>query len=227
MVFSKKIKEDTKELINDVEDVVEDVEELKEDVDNVVESIEEIKENAVEIINDVAEHLGLSEKEEEDDKLKKYYLEIDNIKGCIWGKGLYNCINHSMENKTLDVVIEELSNKVLYSVKEKGDEYKHLTDVAKSMVFDLNNQISIGKNTKELYKKTESDKFGKSNYIIMKMKIKEPSKYGFILCQNKNRIMQVKYCILKPLNKKAVDECNKFMKPQVKNIIKKLKKNTK
>ena len=226
MVFSKKIKEDTKELINDVEDVVEDVEELKEDVDNVVESIEEIKENAVEIINDVAEHLGLSEKEEED-RLKKYYQNLENVKDSVWGEGIYNCINHSMENKTLDVVIEELSNKVLYSVKEQGDEYKHLTKIAKNMVFDLNNQISIGKNTKELYKKTETNKFGKSNYIIMKMKIKEPSKYGFILCQNKNRIMQVKYCILKPLNKKAVDECNKFMNPQVKNIIKKLKKHSK
>lgn len=226
MVLSKKIKEDTKELINDVEDLVEDVEDIKEDVDNVVERIEDIKEDAVEIINDVAEHLGLSEKEEED-KLKKYYLEIDNIKGCIWGKGLYNCMNHSMENKTLDVVIEEISNKVLYSVKEQGDEYTHLTDIAKNMVFDLNNHVSIGQNTKELYKKTEPNKFGKSNYIIMKMKIKEPSKYGFILCQNKNRIMQVKYCILKPLNKKAVEECNKFMKPQVKNIIKKLKKHSK
>ena len=226
MVLSKDIQEDTKELINNVEEVVEDVEEIKEDVDNVIEKIEDLKEDAVEVINNIAEHLGLSEKEEED-KLKKYYLEIENIKGCIWGKGLYNSINHSMENKTLDVVIEEISNKVLYSVKEEGDEYTHLTDVAKLMVFDLNNHVSIGQNTKELYKKTEPNKFGKSNYIIMKMKIKEPSKYGFILCKNKNRIMQIKYCILKPLNKKAVEECNKFMKPQVKNIIKKLKKNTK
>ena len=51
----------------------------------VIERIEDIKEDAVVIINDIAEHLGLSEKEEED-RLKKYYQNLENVKDSVWGK---------------------------------------------------------------------------------------------------------------------------------------------
>ena len=214
--------DDTKELINDVEEIVEDVDEIKENVDNVVERIEDIKENAVEIINNVAEHLGLSEKD--DEVLKQYYQNLENKKECVWGKGCYNCINYNMDDKTLDVAIDEVSITVLESVKQLGKDYTNAANLAKNIVFDLNNQRELGKNIKELYDKTELDKFGKSKYIIMKMKIKEPSNKFVFICKNKHKILQIKYCILVPLNQKARIECNKAIKPQVKNIIKKLKK---
>ena len=132
-----------------------------------------------------------------------------------------------MDDKTLDVAIDEVSITVLESVKQLGKDYTNAANLAKNIVFDLNNQRELGKNIKELYDKTELDKFGKSKYIIMKMKIKEPSNKFVFICKNKHKILQIKYCILVPLNQKARIECNKAIKPQVKNIIKKLKKNVK
>ena len=217
--------DDTKELINDVEEIVEDVEEIKDNVENVIEKIEDLKEDVVEVIDNVAEHLGLSEKD--DEVLKQYYQNLENKKECVWGKGCYNCINYNMDDKTLDVAIDEVSITVLESVKQLGKDYTNAANLAKNIVFDLNNQRELGKNIKELYDKTELDKFGKSKYIIMKMKIKEPSNKFVFICKNKHKILQIKYCILVPLNQKARIECNKAIKPQVKNIIKKLKKNVK
>ena len=229
MVLSKKNKKDTKELMNDVEDVFEDVEEIKEAIDGVVERIENIKEDAVEVINDVVEHLGLSKKEEEEELLlKQKYLELEKIKGSIWGKGGYYSIKHNMENKTLDILIEELTIKILKSIKTHQTDYDNLHIVVKDIIYNLKTQLLICDVTEELFGKTKPDTFYKHKYIVMKMKIKNPHN-NCILCNHKNKTktIHVKFCILTPLNQKAIDECEKFMKPQIKNIIKKLKKNNK
>jgi hypothetical protein len=247
MVLSNDIKEKAEEVVEDVKEVVEDVKDAVEDVKDVVEdvkdavedvkdAVEDVKDGFGEVFEDIQDNLSLSvlceilrssEREKEDDKLKQYYLKIEKIKECVWGNGGYNCIYYNMENKTLDIAIKEISIKVFESIKQNGDEYNNLATIAKKMVFDLNNYISIGNTEKELYNKTEYDKFGKSKYIIMKMKRKETLNKCILLCKNNNKIIQLKYCIIVPLNDKAILECNKFMKPQIKNIIKKLKKNAK
>ena len=170
---------------------------------------------------------ALEKKKKEKENLRKQLKDYESRNFSVWGKGGYHDLFHYEEDRTIDINISIIANKIFQIVRSYGGDYISIANLAKNLCINLSHSISKDESTKEVFDHSAPDEFGNSKYIIIKFKkIEEKAsitKFKVYRTTTSKTVIQATFLLLSPLNSLARIECQKMIHHEANNIIDKMK----
>ena len=203
----------------------------RSDIDGRINDLIKIYDNKIKQEEERKRKQDEETKRKNKEKRQKSNQEAESRPFSVWGKGGYNSIDHNMKEKSIDVNVGAIADKVYQAVKAYHGDFGALANLAKNLTYQLKTSITNNKETKEIFDCTEPDEFGNKKYIVMKMeKIEENKTVTHMKVFSKTKVtskLKLSYLILTPKNFKARYECDKFINQEVSNIIGTMKEHIK
>ena len=140
---------------------------------------------------------------------------------CIWGETIQsNKFEEKIKVSSMDLSIDKIVNGILTTVAVSAGDLSHLTNLLQK---DINLHIHDSKYNSAAISKSVLNTTNEKYYILLKYEKKTSERNtivgGIFNFNNKDFYLCIEYAILEPINEKALEECRKYKRSFVNDIL--------
>ena len=140
---------------------------------------------------------------------------------CIWGETIqYNFFEEKIKSTNIDLSISKIVSGILETVSISAGDLIHLTNLLQKYI---NLHIHDNKYSSAVISKSVLNTSKEKYYILLKYEKKTSERNsivgGIFNYNNSDFYLHIEYAILEPINEKALEECRKYKRSFVNDIL--------